>query len=86
MRRPLLVRYRLALGIYQAGGYMETRKLNGEDVRILNERILSNDEKISRKAEQQLRHCLDVPDAFCDSTAEEWARRIIKRISRMEHH
>ena len=59
-----------------------SKKLTGDDVGILNETIRSADKNISQKAKDKLVEYVHRPDSFADSIAEDWAKRIYRRISR----
>ncbi len=58
---------------------MERRPLNGDDVRLLNEQIQSNDIDVADLAKQILFESVQDAHRFADSTAQEWARRIVRR-------
>lgn len=60
--------------------------LSGEDIQLLNEQILSSDEQASELAKRLLSESLLEPDRFVDSTAREWARRIVQRVNRNCRH
>jgi hypothetical protein len=61
---------------------MNHKLLSGEDIQILNEQFLSHDEHLSSLAKHKLCEAVNCPDCFVDSTAQEWARRIVNRINR----
>ncbi|MBV8634367.1 MAG: hypothetical protein JO002_07745 [Burkholderiaceae bacterium] len=61
---------------------MERKPLSGDDVRLLNEQIQSHDLGESEYARQVLFESFQDAHRFCDSTAQEWARRIVRRESR----
>jgi hypothetical protein len=61
---------------------MERKLLSGEDVRLLNEQIQSRNPGESELAKQILFGSFQDARRFADSTAHEWARRIVRRESR----
>jgi hypothetical protein len=61
---------------------MNRKPLSGEDVQILNEQISSHDEHLSHLAKCMLFESVNCPDRFVNSTAHEWARRIVNRVNR----
>lgn len=64
---------------------MNQRLLNGDDIQMLNEQIMSQDRHVADLARQRLFESVNCPECFADSTSEEWARRIVKRIKRTLH-
>jgi hypothetical protein len=64
------------------GAAMNHKLLSGDDIQILNEQILSHDEHLSSLAKRTLFESVNYPDCFADSTAQEWARRIVMRVNR----
>ncbi len=65
---------------------MERKPLNGDDVRLLNEQILSRDSAVADPAKQILFDSVQDARRFSDSTAQEWARRIVRRELRVMAH
>ena len=61
---------------------MELKRLSGEDVRLLNEQIRSPDLGQSELAKQILFESFQDARRFADSTAHEWACRIVRREAR----
>ncbi len=61
---------------------MEQKTLNGDDVRLLNEQIQSRDPDESELAKRILFESFQDAQRFADSTAHEWARRIVRREAR----
>ena len=64
---------------------MHRRPMNGDDIRLLNEQVASHDPQLADLARRTLSDALDHPECFADSTAEEWARRIVRRVNRALH-
>lgn len=64
---------------------MNRKLLSGEDIQVLNEQILSHDEHLSTLAKRKLLEAVNCPECFVDSTAHEWARRIVSRVKRSMH-
>jgi hypothetical protein len=64
------------------GMAMERKLLSGEDVRLLNEQIQSHNQDESELAKQILFESFQDARRFADSTAHEWARRIVRREAR----
>jgi hypothetical protein len=60
-----------------------SKKLTGYDVGILNEYITSPDKKLSQLGRDQLAEYIKQPECFADSIAADWARRIYRRITRL---
>ena len=65
---------------------MERKQLSGEDIQMLNEQIQSHDASASDLAKRILFDSVQDADCFVDSTAQEWARRIVRRVNRNVHH
>jgi hypothetical protein len=68
------------------GCVMERKLLNGEDVRLLNEQIQSPNPDESELAKRILFESFQDAHCFADSTAHEWARRIVRREARAMSH
>jgi len=66
-----------------AKGTVMSKKLTGDDVNLLNEYINSANKELSKKGRDELMECLSRPNCFADRNAEDWARRIFARISKM---
>lgn len=56
-------------------------KLTGEDVCNLNAEIISVNKEISQKAQRKLKEYVRHPECFADAVAEDWAKRIARRIA-----
>lgn len=61
---------------------MERKLLSGEDVYLLNEQIQSPNPDEAELAKQILFESFQHAHRFVDSTAHEWARRIVRREAR----
>lgn len=65
---------------------MNRKPLSGDDIQVLNEQILSLDSCVANLAKRILRESVEHADCFVDSTAQEWARRIVMRVDRRQAH
>ncbi|HEY8026318.1 MAG TPA: hypothetical protein VIF60_17260 [Burkholderiaceae bacterium] len=65
---------------------MNRKPLSGEDILLLNEQILSLDSRVANLAKRILRESVEHADCFVDSTAQEWARRIMVRVDHRQTH
>lgn len=59
-----------------------SKKISGDDVGILNEYISSPDQRLAQKGREKLAEYIKQPDCFANSIAEDWAKRIYRRITR----
>jgi hypothetical protein len=75
------MKHRLQAGVFGETA-MERKRLSGEDVRLLNEQIRSHDPDESDLAKQILFESFQDARRFADSTAHEWAKRIVRREAR----
>jgi hypothetical protein len=61
---------------------MKQNPLSGEDIQVLNEQIMSRDAQLADLAKRRLMESVNCPECFVNSTAQEWARRIVDRVKR----
>ena len=63
-------------------GMIMSKKISGDDVGILNEYVSSPDKRLAQKGREKLAEYIQQPDCFANSIAEDWAKRIYRRITR----